>query len=224
MLILMGFATATAIVNQQRWGNPFVFVDLSRSLMTVLYPGHFKQLPDYGEFNVVRLGYGLIYYFLPIWVLHDESGQLLWSGFVQRTIDAVELPPSSFFVSDPLITGLAIYGMVQLARNKIPRCAPIALAACGLAVPAVLMLTAIVMVFRYRMEFYPLFELCAFTGFWRLLATPSRRVAIVFGGAALVSIVAGQALWLLYMLSPFGSAGMRMAGSSVVHFYLSLLH
>lgn len=224
MLVLFGFAAATAIVNQQRWGNPLVFVDLTRSLMTVIFPDHFKQLHDYGEFNFARLGYGLIYYFLPVWVLHDQSGQLLWSGFVERQIATVELPPSSFFVSDPLIIGLALYGIVETARNKIPNRAPIVWAACGLAVPAGLMLIAIVMAFRYRMESYPLFELCAFIGFWRLLAAPSRAATIVFGAAALASIIAAQALWLLYMLSPFGSAGVRLGQSGIVPFYLSVFH
>ncbi|MGC2412385.1 MAG: hypothetical protein WA459_06790 [Stellaceae bacterium] len=224
MLILVGFAAVTAIVNYERWGNPLVFVDFDRSLMTVIYPGHFKQLHQYGEFNFARLGYGLIYYFLPLWVLHDQSGQLLWSGFVDRQIATVELPPSSFLLSDPLIVGLALYGTLELARNRIPRRAPIALAACGLAVPAGLMLIAIVMAFRYRMEFYPLFELCAFIGFWRFLAVPPRPARITFVAAALFSIVVAQALWLIYMLSPFGAAGVRLGESGILQFYLSVFH
>ncbi|MFI4948297.1 MAG: hypothetical protein ACHQC9_05810 [Alphaproteobacteria bacterium] len=224
MMILAGFAAVAAIVNQERWGNPLVFVDLTRSLMTVVFPGHFQQLHQYGEFNFSRLGYGLVYYFLPVWVLHDQSGQLLWSGFVERQIATVELPPSSFFLSDPLIVGLAVYGTVGLVRNRIPHRAPIALAACGLAVPAGLMLIAIVMAFRYRMEFYPLLELCALIGFWRVLAAPSRSTGIAFGAAALFSILAAQALWLIYMLSPFGSAGTRLGESGIVQFYLSLFH
>jgi hypothetical protein len=74
------------------------------------------------------------------------------------------------------------------------------------------------------MEFYPLFELCAFIGFWRFLAAPSQSARIAFGAAALFSILAAQALWLLYMLSPFGSAGVRLGQSGIVQFYLSVFH
>jgi len=224
LLILLAFAAATASINKQRWGNPLVFVDLDRTLMRVVNANRSMPLHDYGEFNPVRLGYGLLYYFVPVWVLRDDSGQLLWSGFVRRAIDTVELPPSSFLVSDPLLLGVALYGVVRLVRgNAIPRRAPIVLAAVGLLVPIILMLIAIVMAFRYRMEFYPLFELCAFVGLWLLLTAPSRRFEPVVGGAALASIFAAHFFWLLYMLSPFGSADERMGQSSIVGFYGSLL-
>ncbi len=224
MLILLGFAAATGLVNQQRWGNPFVFVDMNRALMPGPNPHQVAPLRDYGQFNPVRLPYGVLYYFLPVWVLRDGSGQLLWSDFVERTMSDVELPPSSFLVSDPLIVGLAVYGAVRLARRTgVPRRIPIALTALGLVIPVVLMLIAISMTFRYRMEFYPLFELCAFIGFWCLLAAPPRGIAIVIGGTALVSIVAAQLLWLLYMLSPFGMAAQRMGQNGIIGFYGSLM-
>jgi hypothetical protein len=221
VLVLAGFAAATAIVNQERWGNPLVFVDLSLSVRPIL---HVDQHVGYGNFSLVRLGYGLGYYFLPIWVLRDGSGQLLWSSFVQGAMSAVELPPSSFLLSDPLIIGLAIYGSARLARGTaVPRRLPIALTALALVIPIVLMLTAMSMTFRYRMEFYPLFEFCAFVGFWCLLQARPRRIAMVFGGAALVSILVAQFLWLLYMLSPLGMASESLGENSVVGFYECLL-
>lgn len=225
LVVLLCFAAATAIVNQERWGSPLVFVDLSRSLLTQLYPAHYHQMAEYGEFNPVRLGYGLIYYFFPVWVLHDGSGQLLWSNFVQRTIDAVELPPSGFLISDPLIMGLAIYGAVQLASGAtVPRRMPLVLTAFALVIPIMLMLTVIVMTFRYRMEFYPLFELCAFVGFWCLITGRVRPIAIIaFDFAAFVSILAAPLLWLLYMLSPFGMGAALLGPNSVVSFYRCLL-
>jgi hypothetical protein len=221
VLVLAGFAAATAIVNQERWANPLVFVDTSRSVRPDLHP---DQHVGYGGFSLVRLGYGLAYYFLPIWVLRDGSGQLLWTSFVQRAIAAVELPPSSFLLSDPLIIGLAIYGSVRLARGTaVPRRGAIALTALAIGVPGLLMLTFIGMTFRYRMEFYPLFELCAFVGFWCVLTARPRRIAMIFGGAALVSILVAQLLWLLYMLSPLGMASASLGEQSVVGFYECLL-
>ena len=87
LLVLLSFAALVGLVNQQRWGNPLVFVDLSRALILEHFPERLQHLREYGEFNPIRLGFGLIYYFLPIWVLRDSSGQLLWGDFVARTID-----------------------------------------------------------------------------------------------------------------------------------------
>jgi len=226
ILILLAFAGAAAIVNQARWGSPLTFADLSRALMLTQYPDRLARLHQYGEFNPVRLGYGLLYYFLPIWVLRDGSGQLLWSDYVQRTMDSVELPPSSFLISDPLLVGLAIYGVILLLRRRgeVPMRAPIALACVGLAVPILLMLSAISMTFRYRVEFYPLFELCAFMGFFRLLEKPTRGVKLAFGGGAVISIIVAHALWVLNMLSPSGPAAKFMGHDSVIGFYASMLH
>jgi hypothetical protein len=53
-------------------------------------------------------------------------------------------------------------------------------------VPALLMLIALGYTFRYRIEFYPLFELCGFVGFWRSLARPPARVETILGGGAAV--------------------------------------
>jgi hypothetical protein len=216
--VLLAFAAAAGLVNQQRWGNPLVFVDLTRALILEHFPERLTRLNDYGEFNLARLGFGLIYYFVPVWVLRDDSGQLLWGDFVRQTIDAAELPPSSFLVSDPLIIGLAAYGVLGLARAAVQRRAPIVLSALGLLLPSLLMLVAISFAFRYRMEFYPLFELCAFVGFLRL-ASPSRRGRIAFAAGAAVSVIAAHALWVLSALSPFGPAANILGRTGIVQFY-----
>jgi hypothetical protein len=224
MLVLFVFAALAGFVNQQRWGNPLVFVDMSRALILEHFPERLRRLREYGEFSPIRLGFGLVYYFLPIWVLRDGSGQLLWADFVERTIDSAELPPSSFFLSDPLILGLAIYGLFGLARASVPRWAPIALAAAGLAVPALLMLIALGYTFRYRIEFYPLFELCGFVGFWRLVTVPRRRVEAVIGVGAAASVVAAHALWLLNAMSPLGPASRVLGQAGIIEFYGSVFH
>ena len=137
----------------------------------------------------------------------------------------MELPPSSFLISDPLIVGLTLYGIVQLAGHRaVPHRAPLILSAIGLAVPIVLMLTAFSMTFRYRMEFYPFFELCAFVGFWRLLMAPPRRIDIAVGVGAVTSIIAAQALWLLNMLSLPGPAHNLIGAMNILDYYRSLLH
>ena len=226
MLILAGFAAATGLVNYQRWGNPLVFADLSRALIVQRFPERLLRLAEYGEFNPLRLGYGLIYYFLPLWVLRGADGQLWWSAFQQRAIDAVELPPSSFLVSDPLLLGLAIYGaMLFFRRGQVLRRGAVAAVAAGFAVPILLMLTAISMCFRYRLEFYPLIELAAFAGFAGLAASrPTGRTQLLCGIAAVAGIVIAHGFWILYMISPFGPAPLVMGPLGILDFYRSLLH
>jgi hypothetical protein len=95
-------------------------------------------------------------------------------------------------------------------------------AALGLCVPCLLMLTAAGMTFRYRMEFYPLFELFAFLGFARLAARSTRRATIAVAVGTVAGILTAHAAWALYMLSPFGPAGKVMGSLGIVDFYRSL--
>jgi len=182
-------------------------------------------LHDYGEFNLARLGYGLVYYFFPLWFLHDASGQLLWSNFVRRAIDSAELPPSSFLLSDPLLLGLAIYGAAACLRRHslLPNRAPVLLAAAGFAVPAGLMLVAIGMAFRFRLEFYPLFELFALMGFWRTLVAERRDSVALFSAGTVLSVVAAFGLWFFYMLSPLGPADRLISQMGIAEFYRQFL-
>jgi hypothetical protein len=224
LAILVAFAAVAALINYERWGNPLVFVDLTLSIAALEYPDRLVRLHEYGAFNLIRLGFGLVYYFLPIWVLRDGTGQLLWSEFQHRTVD-VELPPSSFFFSDPLLIGLAAYGITRLFRRPaVVNRGLLGLVIGGLAVPALLMLTAIAMNFRYRMEFYPLFELCAFVGFASLIASPTPRPRITFGIAAVAGIITAHAVWVVSALSPFGPAEMVMGSLGILDFYRSQFH
>jgi hypothetical protein len=218
------FAVLAAGINLARWGNPLVFVDLNRALILARFPDRLARLHAYGEFNPIRLLYGLGYYFAPLWAMGD-GGKLWWQAFQERTIDGAELPPASFFVSDTLWVGLAIYGLIALlSRGRLPRRELVLSALPGLLGPIALMLIAIAMTFRYRLEFYPFFDLCAFAGFARLLASPPSRPAnFVIGTGAIAGVVTAHATWLLYMLSPFGPAQTVTNGLPVATFYRSLL-
>jgi hypothetical protein len=224
--IACGFAAVAGFINYQRWGNPLLFGDPHHYLWAMLHaPDRLPRVEKYGDFNFIRLGYGLIYYFCPVWALRGGDGNLLWSAFQQRTIDTVELPPSSFFVSDPLIVGLAVYALVQFFRHRDRFKPGIAIPMLfGLLVPAVLMLIAICMAFRYRMEFYPFFEFCAFIGFGALLSRRAAPPVVPFAAATLVGILAAHILWVLYMLTPFGTASAVLGGSDVSSFYRAMLH
>jgi hypothetical protein len=222
-LILSAFVAIAAFINFERWGNPLTFVDLHLSIWAQTHaPERLSRVDEYGEFNLSRGWYGFLYYFFPIWAFSNGDGTLLWSDFQHRMIDAAELPPSSFLISDPLIVLLAIFALVQLVRQRdsLDRTtlAPILI---GLTIPGVLMLFAISMTFRYRMEFYPFFELLAFLGFGALLSRPSGPPVAVVTALTVTGVVAAHCLWVLYMLTPFGNAQTMLHGLDVASFYRS---
>ncbi len=224
--ILCGFAVIAGFVNYERWGNAFAFTDPQHYLWAMIH-GRDRLLRDeeYGIFNILRLGYGLVYYFFPVWVIRAADGGLLWSAFQHRTIDSVELPPGSFFISDPLSVGLMVFTLIHLFRAREPLKRAIAVPVlAGLCVPMVLMLTFVSMAFRYRLEFYPFFDLCAFLGFGVLLSRSKAPPIRVFALAAFAGVVGAHALWLLYMLSPLGDASALLGGMDVVTFYQSEFH
>jgi hypothetical protein len=222
--ILCAFAAVAALVNYGRWGNPLAFTgDVHSYLMES--PDRLAHAAQYGQFNIVRLGYALAYYFVPLWAMRTADGSLLWSAFQHRTIDSVELPPSSFFISDPLTIGLAVFALVQLIRHRdaLNRAVAVPVLA-GLFVPIALILTFSSMTFRYRLEFYPFFDLCAFLGFGVLLARPKKPPLRAFAVAAIVGVVGAHALGLLYMLTPLGNASGLLGGMDVMSFYRSEFH
>src|SRR6266568_7774833 len=222
--ILLAFVAIAGFVNYQRWGNPLAFTgDLDSYLM--ISPAWSALLDRYGIFNIVRIGYGFVYYFVPVWAISTADGSLLWSAFQHRTIYSVELPPASFFLSDPLIVGLAVFALVQLVTNREALNRAIAVPVlAGLFVPIMLMLTFDGMAFRYRLEFYPFFDLCAFLGFGVLISRPKEPLLIPSAAAAIVGVVASHGLWILYVVSRFGDATKRLAGMDMISFYSSLFH
>jgi hypothetical protein len=247
LAILALFLAVAGVVNYGRFGHPLRFHQLG--LLAITHPGSFPQLERYGAFHPLRIPFGLMYYFTPVWVLHGSDGRLLFDAFRSRALDLVELPPGSFFLSDPLLLLLAALGLgLLLARTErfgggaisarigqggsgggAAAARPIALdrtgawcLAAGLAVPPVLMTAAIAMTFRYRMEFYPLLEFLAFLGLARAPAldgASGRRRALLLVLAGW-SVVAAHVWLLLYKLSPYG--GLDPA-RGIVRLYQSLL-
>ncbi|HEX3881416.1 MAG TPA: hypothetical protein VHW66_02040 [Stellaceae bacterium] len=225
LAVACAFAAAVGFVNYARWGNPVVFADLSRQIIALTqHPDRIARLHAYGEFNPIRLAYAFGYYFVPVWIWPDGAGGLLWSVFRDRVFDSVELPPGSLFVSEPLLFGLAVLALVRTARRRNSSSpAPVLPVLAGLAIPPLLIMAAIALAFRYRLEFYPFLELAALVGFAEL-ASDARLGAKARGWIAagvIVSVVAAQAMWVLTMLSPFGPAQSVVGPGGVTVFYLS---
>lgn len=214
--ILLAFVVMAGIVNDGRWGNPFTFADFSRyDLSQDLYPDRLARLAAYGAFNPVRIWLGLSYYFLPIWIWIRPDGHVLFAEAQARLMDVMELPPGSFLLTDPLLLGLAAIGVLSI-RDRAR-----AALLLGLCVPPVLMLCAISMAHRYRMEFYPLLFLAALFG---VAARPTRaettrmfRAAVI--GSIVIGVVASHAEAVLTARSPFGPGEFYLERSGLVGTY-----
>jgi hypothetical protein len=142
---------------------------------------------------------GLSYYFFPVWIWIRADGHVLFAETQATLMDAMELPPGSFFLTDPFLLGLAVAG-VAAVRDR----ARVALL-IGLCVPPILMLCAISMAHRYRMEFYPLLFLAALFGVAAVRRgdmTRWFRVAVI--GLVATGVVASHAMAVLYARTPLG--------------------
>jgi hypothetical protein len=221
--ILCLFIALAGIINYGRWGNPLLFTDPQHYLWWLAHDQErLARYQRYGLFSLARLGFGLSYYFLPVWAIPTADGSLLMAAYQHATVDSVELPPSSFFISDPLLVGLTGFALVQLVKSRqlIDRGVALPVLA-GLLVPIALILTYGGMSFRYRLEFYPLFDFCAFLGFGVLLTRPAPPPLRWFAVAAWGGLATAHLIGLLYMLTPLGNADGLLHGMNIVQFYLA---
>ncbi len=205
---------ATCTVNYFRWGNPLTFANLKLYIFNREYPDRLARESMYGMFNPIRIPYGLVYYFFPIWTVKTGSAHLLFDATQTRLFDVVELPPSSFLLTDLLPLCFILFLLTTLRRRhsrNLPPVAQWAAIATGLLAPCVLMLTAISMTYRYRMEFYPEIDFLAFLGLYVILTDETIRVKFAryrvwMEMALIVSVAASFAALILYWMAPFGSA------------------
>ena len=147
-------------------------------------------------------------WFVESWKLNEASsnaGGLLLSATRDRLLDAAELPPSSFLLTDTLALLLGIYATWRRRANLA--------ILLGLGVAPLLMLALYSMNHRYRMEFDPLFTLLGLLGAATLLRAPQplrsgmRRALIA---ATIIGMLGSQATLALYQRSPFGPGTPRM--------------
>ena len=199
--LLLGIGMVVVLsLNFLRWGNALEFQPLRYYLTAQVFaPERLTRIAEYGAFNAARIPFGLQYYFLPVWVLPDGAGGLLLSATRDRLLDAAELPPSSFLLTDTLALLLGIYATWRRRANLA--------ILLGLGVAPLLMLALYSMNHRYRMEFDPLFTLLGLLGAATLLRAPQplrsgmRRALIA---ATIIGMLGSQATLALYQRSPFG--------------------
>jgi hypothetical protein len=210
--VLLMFALVTGLVNYERWGNPFEFADYHRYFYYMhRYPDRLVRLEQYGVLNPTRIPFAVIYYFLPVWVLQRADGHQLFEEHETRLFDAVELPPSSFLLTDAMLLALlafAVWALVRQPKQAINRTVVVAVTA-GLSVSGLLIMSFGVLGFRYRIDFYPFMEFGAFVGACLLAQSRFLAKSIVSWGlstASATSVVASHAELILYKVSILGSA------------------
>jgi hypothetical protein len=216
LTILLGFVTLSGIVNYGRWGGPLKFTgDPTGYIGFLAAPGRLIRLESYGVFNIERLWYSILYYFLPIWAIVRPDGQFLFSEFETRILDGVEAPPSSFLLSDPLLLVLGVAflrRLPQLARERLLDIRAVAALMIGFLIPTFLILTFMYMGFRYRIEFYPFLEFAAFLGFYAICVNPGQfsalwrsRLPFILIASTGLGIVYSHFALFLHKISPPGN-------------------
>ena len=164
VLILIFFAALVATVNYGRWGNPFVFMDMHFNPI-MMESGRIAVIDRYGEFDLRRIPFSVIYFFFPITLFAAYP----YDHFPFRYYDGVEPPLGSFLLSDPATLLLAVTFFLALIRNRVPAELDrrhVGALLIGLLAPVFLILTYFFLAFRFRGEFYPLLEFAAILGFY----------------------------------------------------------
>ncbi|MCE2574461.1 hypothetical protein [Komagataeibacter sp. FNDCR2] len=225
ILILVVGVVLTGIINFERWGNPLTFANYNLYLFNTEFPDRLVRTTRYGLFNVQRIPLGILYFFFPVWAFQNADGHLFLQDSFSRLIDAAELPPSSFFLTDGFFLLLGSMFIISLMRQRRQepnvRGSSIAIMA-GLTIPAILMLMAISMNFRYRAEFYPIMLYCGFMGAVAVAKNfhDSKLLKSVSISLVVIGVISSHFVLLLYDLSKFGP-GSLLIKHGVVNYYLS---
>lgn len=226
-IILIIGVLLTAGINFERWGNPFTFANYDLYLFNSEFPDRILRTKHYGLFNIQRIPLGLIYFFFPIWVIRNGGNHFFFQEAFTRLLDAAELPPSSFFLTDGvflLLGAIFLYSLVKRSTggrdsNIKAFSFPIIL---GLTVPAVLMLMAISMNYRYRAEFYPLIMFMGFMGASHLSIGKFHKnwLKPLFLALAIISIIFSNVILIVYDFGQLGPAS-ELITDGISNYYLS---
>ena len=223
--ILVAGIGLTALVNDQRWGNPLTFANYDFYILNAKYPDRLLRTVQYGLFNIQRIPLGIIYFFFPVWIFHWGNGALILQESFSRLVDASELPPSSFFLTDGfllLLGGFCLFALCRRSPTGTMDKAGTWAIILGLLSAPFLMLMAISMNFRYRAEFYPLIVFMAFMGadFVAKTFTHNKNLKKFSLLLVILSIIASHIVLILYLVSNFGPPTTLLT-KGVVQYYVS---
>lgn len=217
---------ATGTVNYLRWGNPATFSNLYLYICQKCVADWVPMMQKYGMFNLRRIPFSLVYFFIPVWVLRGSDGHFFLEATQQRLFHTVELPPSSFFLTDLLAFCFILLLIVAVLRRRSrnsSRAMQATAIAVGLLAPGTLIMAFISIAYRYRMEFCPEFDFLALLGLYLTVSDPANLERFVqfrrwLAAALAISIVGSLASLTLYNLGSNGGTE-REVTDGIVSYY-----
>ena len=174
--VLLLFAIAVGAVNFARWGNPFIFVDFRYYYWGLRHANFLGILQNYGEINLGRMWIGGLYYATGIPYL--LKGVHPFAEFLDSRIAAIEAPPFSPFLTNPITIFLAGIGIYHLWwRPSLPpqSASILRLALVGHSSAALLIFAAMYLTMRYRFDFAPFMTMAALIGYRAISFTAAER-------------------------------------------------
>ncbi len=196
ILVVLGLAAAW--VNYGRWGNPLTFADFRDYDFAHRQPARLAMILTYHELNLGRIPVALLYYATGLPYVFKNTAP--FAEYLRTHFDGLEAPPLSGLLANPLTIVLAALGAWRLFwRPELPRSgiALLRLTLIGYAAIAVMVLMAMYLTLRYRMDFAPLTTLLALLGYRALsIRLPALRPAQQQGlrAAVLVCCLGGIAV------------------------------
>ena len=188
ILVALGFATATGLINTERWGNPFAFSPLQYNIDFSKDAHIMKVWAEHGAFQLVRVPFGMLYYVtgLPI--------KRPFTNFIDNNYLIVEGPRIPLLFVCPLALLLAGWGIGSLFRAKRLRITVPAVLIGAQSVTALLILGFPNLALRYTFDLSGLLGAAIAVGFYQLLSEPRGR--LLYRAMVLLVILGVAGSWL----------------------------
>jgi hypothetical protein len=172
IVLILGVLVA-GVINYGRWGNPLTFVDFRYyDMRATAYQSLPNILEKYGEFNFGRMWIGALYYATGVpYILKTVSP---FAEFLHARIMLMEPPPVTPILTNPLTIFLAGVGLCRICWKPQLTNSGVAILGVGLlghAATVFLILAAMALTLRYRVDFAPFVTLAALIGYRSLSLT-----------------------------------------------------
>jgi hypothetical protein len=167
-IALLGLAVVVVgVINFERWGNPFTFMDVHYWDMRLTnYPNTVAILRNYGEFDVGRIWIGALYYATDLpYLLHTLPP---FADFLRARVQFSDGPPMTPVLTNPLtiiLAGIGLYRVWWKPNPSVQHVAILRLVLVGHAAAVFLILAALAFTSRYRFDFAPFMTLAALVGY-----------------------------------------------------------
>jgi hypothetical protein len=197
-IAILGLAAAgAAVVNFERWGNPFTFADFRYWDMRVnVYSNTIEILRKYGEFNVGRIWIGALYYATDIpYLLHNLPP---FAEFLRARVALMSSPPVTPVLTNPLtiiLAGIGLYCVWWRPKLRRRDLGILRLTLLAHASSVILILGYWFLTLRYRFDFAPFMTLAALIGYGSVSEARAfcrKRVSIAATGLCFLGILSSH--------------------------------